>query len=61
MSLIPEFLAWQQEMTAWRRHLHRHPETAFEETGTADFVAEKLASFGLEVHRGIACTGVVGV
>jgi hippurate hydrolase len=61
MSLIPEFLAWQQEMTAWRRHLHRHPETAFEETGTADFVAEKLASFGLEVHRGLAGTGVVGV
>ena len=36
------------EMTAWRRHLHAHPETAFEEHDTAAFVAERLASFG---HR----------
>lgn len=49
------------EMTAWRRDLHAHPETAFEEQRTSDFVAEKLASFGLEVHRGLAKTGVVGV
>ncbi|KAA0687690.1 M20 aminoacylase family protein [Azospirillum brasilense] len=49
------------DMTAWRRDLHAHPETAFEEERTSDFVAEKLASFGLEVHRGLAKTGVVGV
>ncbi|WP_188260312.1 M20 aminoacylase family protein [Azospirillum tabaci] len=49
------------EMTAWRRDLHAHPETAFEEERTSDFVAEKLASFGLEVHRGLAKTGVVGL
>ncbi len=47
------------EMTAWRRHLHAHPETAFEETATAEFVAARLRSFGLEVHRGLAGTGVV--
>ncbi|WP_264667361.1 M20 aminoacylase family protein [Azospirillum fermentarium] len=49
------------DMTAWRRDLHAHPETAFEEQRTSDFVAGKLASFGLEVHRGLAGTGVVAV
>jgi hippurate hydrolase len=48
-------------MRGWRHHLHAHPETAFEEAQTSQFVAEKLAAFGLEVHRGIAKTGVVGV
>lgn len=48
-------------MTAWRRHLHAHPETAFEEHATAAFIAERLESFGgIEVTRGIAGTGVVG-
>jgi hippurate hydrolase len=49
------------ELKAWRRELHAHPETAFEEKRTADFAAAKLASFGIEVHRGLAGTGVVGV
>src|SRR3546814_6645637 len=48
-------------MKGWRRDIHAHPETAFEELRTADFVAEKLAEFGIEVHRGLATTGVVGV
>jgi hippurate hydrolase len=46
-------------MTAWRRYLHAHPETAFAEHGTAAFVAQHLRSFGLDVHTGIAGTGVV--
>src|SRR3546814_16688786 len=37
-----------------------HPETAFEEHRTADFVAKALESFGMPVHRGLAKTGVVG-
>ncbi|WP_448190815.1 M20 aminoacylase family protein [Azospirillum sp. sgz301742] len=49
------------DMTAWRHDLHAHPEAAFEEQRTSDVVAEKLASFGLEVHRGLAKTGVVGI
>lgn len=53
----PELLA---EAALWRRHLHRHPETAFEEHQTAEFVASRLAKFGLHVHRGLAGTGVVG-
>jgi hippurate hydrolase len=48
------------EMTEWRRDIHAHPELGFEENRTSDIVAEKLASFGIEVHRGIAKTGVVG-
>jgi hippurate hydrolase len=47
------------DMKTWRQHLHQFPETAFEETETARFVAEKLRSFGLEVHEGLAKTGVV--
>ncbi|MGH7004530.1 MAG: M20/M25/M40 family metallo-hydrolase, partial [Alphaproteobacteria bacterium] len=47
-------------MTAWRHDIHRHPETAFEERRTAAFVAAKLAEFGVEVHTGLAGTGVVG-
>jgi amidohydrolase len=49
------------EMTAWRRDIHAHPELGFEERRTAGIVADKLASFGIEVHRGVGRTGVVGV
>ena len=48
-----------EEARAWRRHLHTIPETGFEVHRTAEFVAEKLASFGLEVQRGVGGTGVV--
>jgi hippurate hydrolase len=49
------------ELTALRRDLHAHPELAFEESRTAGLVADKLAGWGIEVHRGLAKTGVVGV
>ena len=56
------FLKQNHETYAqWRRHLHQHPETAFEEVQTAQFVADRLRSFGLEVHEGLAQTGVVAV
>ena len=48
------------DMTKWRRHLHKHPETAFEEIQTSDFVKARLEEFGLTVHQGLAKTGVVG-
>lgn len=49
------------EFVGWRRHLHAHPELAFEEKVTAAFIAAKLRDFGLEVHEGIGGTGVVGL
>jgi len=54
------FAAAAAELTAIRRDIHRHPETAFEERRTAQIVADKLQSWGIEVHRGLATTGVVG-
>ena len=48
------------DLTAWRRDIHAHPEIAFEEHRTAALVAAKLEEFGIEVHRGLAGTGVVG-
>jgi hippurate hydrolase len=59
LPALEEIAAFHDEMTEWRRDIHAHPELGFEETRTADIVAEKLESFGLEVHRGIGRTGVV--
>jgi hippurate hydrolase len=61
MALVARLEELKQEMTAWRRDLHAHPELGFEEERTSEFVASKLDSFGLEVHRGVGRTGVVGV
>ena len=47
------------DMCQWRQHLHQYPETAFEETKTAQFISDKLKSFGLNVHQGLGGTGVV--
>lgn len=60
MSNIEQITALHADMTAWRRDVHAHPETAFEEHRTAEIVADKLESFGITVHRGLAKTGVVG-
>jgi hippurate hydrolase len=62
MAIINRIGEFQQEMTAWRRDFHAHPELGFQETRTSGIVAEKLRDFGFdEVHTGIAKTGVVGV
>ncbi len=61
MPVLNSIAAMREEMTEWRRDFHAHPELAFEEVRTSDIVAEKLASWGIEVHRGLAKTGVVGV
>jgi hippurate hydrolase len=60
MPVHNRIAALHAEMTGWRHALHACPELAFEEHRTADFVAEKLTSFGLSVTRGLAGTGVVG-
>ncbi|MBU3697041.1 M20 aminoacylase family protein [Dechloromonas sp.] len=54
-------LPFLHELTMLRRDIHAHPELAFNETRTADLVAAELTRYGLQVHRGIARTGVVGV
>lgn len=50
-----------KEAIEWRHHIHKHPELSTKEFKTAEFVADKLEEFGLEVHRGIGGTGVVGI
>ncbi|SAL04300.1 amidohydrolase [Caballeronia calidae] len=49
----------QQCLAGWRHHLHRNPETGFEEVQTSDFVAKILSALGLDVHRNIGGTGLV--
>lgn len=49
------------DLEALYRDLHAHPELSFEEHRTAGIVAEQLTALGLEVHTGIARTGVAGV
>jgi amidohydrolase len=49
------------QVTAWRRDIHQHPELSNRETRTAALVAAQLKKLGLEVHTGIAHTGVVGI
>ena len=58
LDLIDSF---SDELTTIRRDIHAHPEIGFEEKRTSDLVAEKLRAWGIEVHRGIGGTGVVGV
>jgi len=48
------------QLAALRRDLHAHPELAFEERRTAGIVAAELRRLGLEVHEGLAGTGIVG-
>ncbi len=62
MAIINRIGEFHQDMTAWRRDLHAHPELGFEEHRTSAIVADRLKAFGVdEVHTGIARTGVVGV
>ena len=59
MNLLDiSFLA---DLAAIRHDIHAHPELAFNEARTAELVARELTAYGLEVHRGLAKTGVVGV
>ena len=53
--------SYQAELAAIRQDIHAHPELGLEEHRTAEIVAQKLAEWGIEVHRGIGVTGVVGV
>lgn len=61
MPNLPQIDAFADELTAIRRDIHAHPEIGFEEVRTSGIVAEKLSQWGIEVHRGIGRTGVVGI
>jgi amidohydrolase len=61
MKLIPEIQSAQGEIQTLRRTIHAHPELRYEESHTSELVASKLAEWGIEVHRGLGKTGVVGV
>jgi amidohydrolase len=61
MALLEPIVAFSDELTAWRRDFHAHPEIGFQEERTSRLVAERLAAWGVEVHRGVGKTGVVGI
>ena len=61
MPTLPRIQDFAPDLKAIRHDLHAHPEIGFEEVRTSQIVAEKLASWGVEVHRGVGRTGVVGV
>jgi hippurate hydrolase len=62
MPIVNRVADLHDEITAWRRDLHAHPELLYDVHRTAATVAEKLRAFGCdEVVSGIGRTGVVGV
>jgi len=60
-SALDRARRYQAELVAIRHDIHAHPELGMEEFRTAELVARKLEEWGLEVHRGIGITGVVGI
>lgn len=60
MTVIERIQSRLPSLVALRHELHAHPELGFEEHRTSERVAEWLRAAGLEVHRGLAGTGVVG-
>ena len=60
-SALDRARLYQDELSAIRRDIHAHPELGLEEYRTAELVARKLEEWGIEVHRGVGKTGVVGV
>ena len=61
MHLVKQIEDMELQLSEWRQDLHAHPELGFEEHRISDFVASKLEEFGVEVHREIGKTGIVGV
>jgi len=60
MPIVNRIADFQPELTEWRQDLHANPELGYEEHRTSELVASRLTQFGLEVHRGLGGTGVVG-
>ena len=60
MNLIDAIVHDAADIARVRRDIHAHPELCFQEVRTADRVAQCLTEWGIEVHRGLGQTGVVG-
>jgi amidohydrolase len=60
-KMIDDLVQNAATMSALRRDIHAHPELCFEEVRTADLIAARLTEWGIDVHRGLGKTGVVGV
>jgi amidohydrolase len=58
--MLEQARALADQISAWRRDFHQHPELGFQEVRTAGIVAQTLGDLGLEVQTGVAKTGVVG-
>ena len=61
MNISENIKKIHEEVTTWRHELHANPELCYEENWTAEYITEKLKSFGIEVHNKIGKTGVIGV
>jgi hippurate hydrolase len=61
MPVLNRIADFAPEIAGWRQDFHAHPELGFQEERTSGIVATLLAGWGIEVHRGLAGTGVVGV
>jgi len=59
MSTIANKSDLHEQMVTWRHHLHQHPELSFKEKMTSDFIASVLQSHDIEIHRGLAVTGII--
>jgi len=61
MRLLDDIVLARPQIQAIRRDIHAHPELRFAEHRTSEIVASTLKAWGVEVHRGIGGTGLVGV
>jgi amidohydrolase len=60
LNILPEIKALYNDMAMWRHHLHAHPETAFDEYNTTDYIEQRLLEFGVDkIYKNFAPTGLV--
>ena len=59
MSIIKKQSELHKDMVTWRHHIHKHPELSFKEDLTSDYIASVLEANDIEMHRGLAVTGIV--
>lgn len=62
MPVLNAIAGYAEEMTGWRKHLHRNPEIGFDCHETAAFIADRLREFGVdEIHERIGVSGIVAI